>query len=256
MKFPKGEGSAVVHRKKNDLLHKDATYIYVCVTYSLWKGEFICNQNQVINRLKIPQGLSTLDLLSSVEWSSLKGRSPWWFTVFKRKRKKTCFTKMPYTYIYIYIYICLCHSFRKGEFTPNQSQVVNRLKIPQGLSTLDLLSSVEWSSLKGKGPQWFTVRKTTCFTKMPHTCVCLCHSFWKGEFTHNWKQVVNRLKIPQGLSTLDPLSSVEWSSLKGRGPWWFTVRKTTCFTKTPHTYMSVSPTASGRVNSFVIRTRS
>ena len=37
VKFPKGEGSAVIHRKKNDLLHKDATYIiyiYVCVTAS------------------------------------------------------------------------------------------------------------------------------------------------------------------------------------------------------------------------------
>ena len=27
MKFPQGEGSAVVHRKKNDLLHKDTIYI-------------------------------------------------------------------------------------------------------------------------------------------------------------------------------------------------------------------------------------
>ena len=43
VKFPKGEGCAVIHHKKNDLLHKDATYIYVCVTYSLWKGKFIRN---------------------------------------------------------------------------------------------------------------------------------------------------------------------------------------------------------------------
>ncbi len=50
----------VIHRKKNNLLHKDATYMYVCVTYSLWKGEFTHNQKRVINRLKIPQGLSTL----------------------------------------------------------------------------------------------------------------------------------------------------------------------------------------------------
>ena len=60
VKFPKGEGSAVIHHKKNDLLHKDATYIYVCVTYSLWKCEFTRNRKQVVNRLKIPQGLSTL----------------------------------------------------------------------------------------------------------------------------------------------------------------------------------------------------
>ena len=51
---------------------------------------------------------------------------------------------------------------------------------------------------------------------------------------------------PGSLHTI--VSSVEWSSLKGRSPWWFTVRKTTCFTEMPHTYMSVSSTASGRVN--------
>ena len=46
VKFPKGDGSAEIHHKKNDLLHKDATYIYVCVTYSLWKGEFTRNLNR------------------------------------------------------------------------------------------------------------------------------------------------------------------------------------------------------------------
>ena len=35
VKFPKGAGSAVIHRKKNDLLHKDATYIYMCVSQPL-----------------------------------------------------------------------------------------------------------------------------------------------------------------------------------------------------------------------------
>ncbi len=50
----------MIHRKKNDLLHKDATYMYVCVTYRLRKGEFTRNRKQVVNRLKIPQGLSTL----------------------------------------------------------------------------------------------------------------------------------------------------------------------------------------------------
>ena len=36
---------------------------------------------------------------------------------------------------------------------------------PWSLHTI--LSPVEWSSLKGRSPQWFTVRKTTGFTKMP-----------------------------------------------------------------------------------------
>ena len=31
----------------------------------------------------------------------------------------------------------------------------------------------------------------------------------KGEFTHNRKQVVNRLKIPKGLHTISIVSSVE-----------------------------------------------
>ena len=42
VKFPQGEGSTVIHRKKNDLLHKDATY------NNLW-------QSVVVNRLKIPR---------------------------------------------------------------------------------------------------------------------------------------------------------------------------------------------------------
>ena len=29
-----GEGSTVIHRKKNDLLYKDATYMYACATAS------------------------------------------------------------------------------------------------------------------------------------------------------------------------------------------------------------------------------
>ena len=33
------------------------------------------------------------------------------------------------------------------------------------------VSSVGWSSLKGRGPRWYTVRKTTCSTQTPHMCV-------------------------------------------------------------------------------------
>ena len=29
-----------------------------------------------------------------------------------------------------------------------------------------------------------------------------CHSLWQGDFTHNRKQVVNRLKIPKGFLEL------------------------------------------------------
>ena len=40
------------------------------------------------------------------------------------------------------------------------------------------------------------------------------HSLWQGDFTHNRKQVVNRLKIPQGLSTL---LFHRWSEVPSRG---------------------------------------
>ena len=42
----------------------------------------------------------------------------------------------------------------------------------------------------------------------------VCHSLWQGDFTHNRKQVVNRLKIPQGLSTL---LFRRWSEVPSRG---------------------------------------
>ena len=58
----------MIHRKKNDLLYKDvATLLF----HSLWQGEFTCNGKQVVNRLKIPQGLSTL---SFRRWSEVPSR--------------------------------------------------------------------------------------------------------------------------------------------------------------------------------------
>ena len=48
VKFPHGEGSAVIHRRKNYLLYKDAT----CLCHSLCQSEFTCHRKQVVNRLK------------------------------------------------------------------------------------------------------------------------------------------------------------------------------------------------------------
>ena len=42
----------------------------------------------------------------------------------------------------------------------------------------------------------------------------VCHSLWQGDFTHSRKQVVNRLKIPQCLSTL---LFHRWSEVPSRG---------------------------------------
>ena len=44
--------------------------------------------------------------------------------------------------------------------------------------------------------------------------VHICHSLWLGDFTHNRKQVVKRLNIPQGLSTL---LFHRWSEVPSRG---------------------------------------
>ena len=44
--------------------------------------------------------------------------------------------------------------------------------------------------------------------------IFLCHSLWQGDFTLKRKQVVNRLKIPQGLSTL---LFHQWSEVPSRG---------------------------------------
>ena len=42
----------------------------------------------------------------------------------------------------------------------------------------------------------------------------MCGMIWQGDFTRNRKQVVNRLKIPQGLSTL---IFRRWSEVPSRG---------------------------------------
>ena len=47
-----------------------------------------------------------------------------------------------------------------------------------------------------------------CFLRVVHV------SLWQGDFTQNGKQVVNRLKIPQGLSTL---LFHRWSEVPSRG---------------------------------------
>ena len=89
----------------------------------------------------------------------------------------------------------------------DRKQVINRLKCPPphpGLFTIMLSAMIHRKNhhfLRGH-----------CSTKMPGTC--LCHSLWQGEFTRYRKQVVNRLKIPWGLSTL---IFRRWSEVLSRG---------------------------------------
>ena len=68
-------------------------------------------------------------------------------------------------------------------------------------------------------PALFVVLFWLAFPSVPLLLVCFsgvvhCHSLWQGDFTHKCKQVVNRLKIPQGLSTL---LFHRWSEVPSRG---------------------------------------
>ena len=103
----------MIHRKKNDLLHKDATY------NNLWQGV-------VVNRLKISQGLSTLKYR---RWSQV----PLWGGSTAIHRKKNDLLHKDAKYV--------CHSLWQWES-------VNRLRIPQGLSTLKYR---RWSEVPAKG---------------------------------------------------------------------------------------------------------
>ena len=68
---------------------------------------------------------------------------------------------------------------------------------------------------------------------MRHTC--LCHSFWQCEFTRDRKQVVNKLKSLQGLSTL--VSGVKFPQGEGSV---VIYRKRNDLLHKAATYMSVS----------------
>ena len=63
-----------------------------------------------------------------------------------------------------------------------------------------------WGGGRGRGQSY------PCL--YPALLVCTCRSLWPCDFTHNRKQVVNRLKIPQGLSTL---LFHRWSEVPSRG---------------------------------------
>ena len=98
------EGSAVIHRKKNDLIHKDATYISVSqplagsIHLNNWNRIIVfqkdlrpvkatCNDRKWVNKLNIPPGFLHHPVLS-VDWFFVKGKGPCWFTI----RETTCLT--------------------------------------------------------------------------------------------------------------------------------------------------------------------
>ena len=112
-----------------------------------------------------------------------------------------CATKMPGT--------CLCHSLWQGQFTRYRKQVVNRLKIPRVSPHSCFAGGVKLP--QGEGSAVIPRKKNDLLHR---NTTCLCHSLWQGQFTCYRKQVVNRLKIPQGLSTL---MFRRWSEVPSRG---------------------------------------
>ena len=64
VKFPKGEGSAVIHHSKNDLLHKNATYVHMSVSASGKVNSFVIGNGR--KQAQDPPG-SLHTIVSSVE---------------------------------------------------------------------------------------------------------------------------------------------------------------------------------------------
>ena len=183
-----------------------------------------------------------------MEWSSLKGRGPRWFTV----RKTTCFTKMPpvtaaghvisltvllsfllclafcycsflslFSLLWLFLWPSITKFFFivelfffKGSFLPwlllfmAFSLAPFTLKASFQVFFLHLLPYISFCGLCHLGISLGSSLLSVLF----HGVVHMRHRLWQGDC--NRKQVVNRLKIPQGLSTL---LFHRWSEVPSRG---------------------------------------
>ena len=94
----------MIHRKKNDLIHKDATYISVSqplagsIHLNNWNRIIVfqkdlrpvkatCNDQKWVNKLNIPPGFLHHPVLL-IDWFFVKGKGPCWFTIIET----TCLT--------------------------------------------------------------------------------------------------------------------------------------------------------------------
>ena len=94
-----------------------------------------------------------------------------------------------------YIYTSICKSLAVCEWChvsvlQSRTRWIHSLSAASHTQAQDptgslhaIVSSVEWSFRKGKSPRWCTVRKTTCCTNTPRSC--LCHSICRGELIHS-----------------------------------------------------------------------
>ena len=154
----------MIHLKKNYLLYKDAG----CPCLNLWQGEFTRNRKQVVNRLKIPQGLSTLCFVGGVKFPQGEGSA----VVHRKKNDLLYETATPD--------VGLCHCLWQGEFTLYCKQVVNRLKIPQGLFTLNIVGGVKF--LQGEESAVVHRKKNDLLYKMPDVSIVIDFLGWSFYF--------------------------------------------------------------------------
>ena len=77
MMFSQGEGSAVIHRKKNYLIYSDATHL----CRSLWQCEITCSCKELGGKRAQDPPRSLHTIVSPVDWTSsgggVRGDSPW-----------------------------------------------------------------------------------------------------------------------------------------------------------------------------------
>ena len=180
MKFPQGEGSAVIHRKKNDLLYKDAT------CHSSWPCDFIHSVTFFSSLFSILLLLLSLLILPVMAFSLAfyyQVLFHCWVVLFQGQLSSL---------------IVAFHGFFCGSFY-----------FECFLSGLFLTPSSHLFL-------WFV--SFGCFlgssllSVLFQGIVHMRHRLWQGDC--NRKQVVNRLKIPQGLSTL---LFHRWSEVPSRG---------------------------------------
>ena len=85
--------------------------------HSLWQGDF--NRKQVVNRLKIPQGLSTQLFHRWIEVPSrggVRGDSPYKKKFKKKKKKKPCFTQRTPHSLWQCDFSCSLNPFSSASF--------------------------------------------------------------------------------------------------------------------------------------------
>ena len=121
--FLQGEGSALIHRRKM------TCFCHLCDTVSGKVNSLNFHCEQVVNRIKIPQGLSTLLFR---RWSEVPSRGG--------VRAVSPQEKDPLFYP-VSLHLCVTVSGKVNSLNCHRKRVVNRLKIPGSFHTF--VSSVE-----------------------------------------------------------------------------------------------------------------